>query len=456
MSKRRNRLVSIERFARHSNAQPSPTSAARLELLNETLKHAIAHSEFYRKRYGARAQRLSSLADLASLPFLQKDDIRDHLPQLLTAQQMPDFVQFTGGTLRSPTPLYRSWPEVDAWSERSELLQTVFPKRLKKLCLQLPVPLNGSELPVKGPRSFLVPFVLERDRERIDQLLLKSFDFDGYEKRISIVMSSLPRLKLLTLSLLESDTNWSQYAVRTVVTSGCYLSSRWRQLLTQAWNASVYHYYGLSEVPGSPALECGSCSGYHFDPMVVPEVVSLDTLQPISSGIGVLVLTALHPFVQLQPTIRYWTNDIVELVHCPDSDEPSVKFRGRVQQTIIHRFESGSRYLLFPTDVAEVLDSLPDAAIYPEPLSVGTHASEVGYSKWRASLSPGHGDATVYLEVELRYPPIVFPDRIPVIRERIETSIAQRNPDFAVLRESGKARIEIGFVGPNSLPAVIV
>jgi phenylacetate-coenzyme A ligase PaaK-like adenylate-forming protein len=144
----------------NSAIEGDATEAVRLTLLRETLAWAVSRSRFNQRHFGSEMPEIRTLRDLALLPFLTKADIRNETPDLVTSREMPDFVQFTGGTLNQPTPLYRTWNEVDAWSERSSLIRAVFPGNFKKLCLRLLVPMNGPDLPVRGLSSFPMAFVL--------------------------------------------------------------------------------------------------------------------------------------------------------------------------------------------------------------------------------------------------------------------------------------------------------
>ena len=90
-----------------------------LERLNATLQRA-AHAPYYRDRHGARGVGpLSSLADLAGLPFTTKADLRDHFPYGFLAVPLDDVVRLhsSSGTTGNPTVIYHTRADIEAWGD---------------------------------------------------------------------------------------------------------------------------------------------------------------------------------------------------------------------------------------------------------------------------------------------------------------------------------------------------
>jgi hypothetical protein len=227
--------------------------------------------------------------------------------------------------------------------------------------------------------------------------------------------------------------------------------------LEQAWNARLIDVFGLSEVSDGVAVPCERCAGHHVAPIAIPEVVSLKDRTPIERGTGVLVMTALYPFVQIQPFIRYYTDDIVEITSpCAATGEPGLRFRGRRSQSTVVDVDGELSCVLFPTDVVDVLDDLPEAAVEAETMVLGLRTRDVGYHKWRADTRPSVDAIALALHVELKFSPCLYRDRTRELCERIRSALVSRNPCCARLIDSGRLTFEVIAHEPGSLEKVIV
>ncbi|MBV8817913.1 MAG: hypothetical protein JO022_06125 [Acidobacteriaceae bacterium] len=101
---------------------------------------------------------------------------------------------------------------------------------------------------------------------------------------------------------------------RMAITFGFYVTSHLRERVRQTLGMQIIDRFSVSEVFGG-ATECEEDGWYSFDPLIIPEVVSLASGQPLTEGIGELVLTALYPFQECQPIVRYATGDLVQVTH---------------------------------------------------------------------------------------------------------------------------------------------
>ncbi len=428
----------------------------RQQFLQTTVEHAWQYSPFYRDLWGEVYPEVQTTEDLQGLPIIKKDTLQQNLDNMVTTKQMPDFIQFTGGTLSAPALRFRNFRECQTRSERNKILNQLSGKE-RKLYLHMINPMNGPELSVPGWPSIVVPLVLEKHFAQVDRLLRKEFEFEDHESRVSTIISGLDRLKMLTAFFLEQDTDFSQYNVTTIMSSAAYLTRRWRRIFEESWNARVVHYYGLSEVSEGRGIPCNHCGAYHCQPIAVPEVISLQDGKPVEQGIGVLVLTTLYPFVQLQPMIRYWTDDVVEIgSQCEQVNDLGFIFKGRRLQSIIEEIDGTTYFLLFPTDIVDILDELPEIAIEPESLIQGLKSQDVGYHKWSAGSRITKGLIELDLHIELKYSPFLYPDRSDYLRAYITRKLKERNKDFKNLMDSDRLKFSVLFHPPDSLNKVIV
>ena len=153
---------------------------------------------------------------------------------------------------------------------------------------------------------------------------------------------------------LRNDT-----ALRLAILGGEPLAAPMKEKLEEETGIDFYDIYGFAEVMAI-AGECTQREGLHiWVDSYLPEVVDLDTLQPLEPGIeGELVITTLTK--EAMPLIRYRTGDITKLLApepCPCGRTHSKigTVRGRVYDLI--RIQGCK---LLPRDVEEIIADIPD------------------------------------------------------------------------------------------------
>jgi phenylacetate-CoA ligase len=92
-------------------------AALQLERLQETLAWAIERVPFHRGRLAAA--RLSTLADLPTLPTMRKSDLREHYPFGLFAVPRAELARLhaSSGTKGKPTVVGYTAGDLDVWRE---------------------------------------------------------------------------------------------------------------------------------------------------------------------------------------------------------------------------------------------------------------------------------------------------------------------------------------------------
>jgi phenylacetate-CoA ligase len=123
-----------------------------------------------------------------------------------------------------------------------------------------------------------------------------------------------------------------------------------RARIEDLWGASVYDYYGLSDIFGSCAGMCEEKDGLHWaEDHILVEVLDPATLDPVAEGErGELVLTTLRKAAR--PMIRFRTGDIVSFTSAPcRCGRTSIRMRGvhgRLDDMLIIKGVN-----IFPSDV---------------------------------------------------------------------------------------------------------
>jgi hypothetical protein len=234
--------------------------------------------------------------------------------------------------------------------------------------------------------------------------LLRHHQDANVEERCSVLVGLERCLRAFTLDTLRIfPDGFPPTALRLVVSYSQYLTAAWRRTLEDTWGAPVVDRFGVSEIFGG-ASQCLSCGWYHFEPFVVPEVVGAHSGEVISTGQGLLALTALYPFQQAQPLVRYLTGDLVEVTQemsCRPGTT-AIKPLGRARYGVP---EPGSdRWLITPASVFEAVDAIREVARTPRFTGVSQihDPYAVGNPKYRSRWSKGEAALEVKVEVALR------------------------------------------------------
>jgi hypothetical protein len=185
---------------------------------------------------------------------------------------------------------------------------------------------------------------------------------------------------------------------------------------------------------------------------VVPEVVHPRTLQPIDRGVGVLLLTALYPFTQQMPLVRYFTGDLVEVVE-PASAPGGLQARylGRLTRSVIDASGADVQPLLLSGPLYETLEAVADLAITPRftDLAAGCGLELTGDLHYSVqSERPEDGDphaapSAIRLRLGLRYAPWMFADRVADLVQQLTRELWSLHPELETRCADGRLTLHI-------------
>jgi phenylacetate-coenzyme A ligase PaaK-like adenylate-forming protein len=446
-----------------SNLRPPSTGGERdglrNELIHETVSKACADSPFYRALYaqsGVDANQIRIVSDLRRLPIVTKEDLRVAGRAALCKphEMQVSHIQNTTGSTGQPFFVYRSLEETRFIHDFYRCLHAREPARggPAPIMLQLQFSHHGMSTPIPA-NIFVVPIAVNDDHliEHALLLLRKEFDMVGVARRASILSGSQTGIRLLTSYILEQEIDCGRdFGIKLVHVQGRYLTSRWRRVLEETWGAVVSDKYSLAEVFGG-ANWCPRCAGYHFEPNVVPEVVDFTGIETLERGTGVLVLTSLYPFVQLQPMIRYWTADVFT-VDPQGCDEPRFEFRGRINHALFNP-DDPRELLLTGVDVSEVLDAIPEIARTTRFRDVTgvRFVQATGRLLVRGCCRRANGAHHFVLRVEVAVPLWLFPEHQRRLGEAITEGLVARSKSLSALISSGRGTLRVEFVKPGTL-----
>jgi hypothetical protein len=240
--------------------------------------------------------------------------------------------------------------------------------------------------------------------------------------RIRVLGGTARQLKDLTLHMLRRFGDISGFGVKTLEVGREFLSPGWEARLRQWWRADIDVVYGFSELRMCNALRCQVCAHHHFPPSCVAEVVDPadpDRYVPLG-GRGSLLVTALHPYVEFEPRIRYRPGDLVQLASqpCPTWGEPGFLPLGRE----VHCLPvGGSGGFLTPADVISALGDLPQVAVSPRHLYPDADQRHHEAGSPRFTLMNGGAGPEVHLE--LRCDPQVWPQEAQAVADTARAAL---------------------------------
>jgi phenylacetate-coenzyme A ligase PaaK-like adenylate-forming protein len=403
----------------------------RLAKLAQTLAFARDQSPYYQSLIPpGNISPEESPEILRSLPVLDAaawDEIR---LQVRTNSMNGAVLGFTNGTTGRPKPFYSNPSELNAVVDDTE--------RDKRRCLNL-IGLNHGAAASIGFNSstMCVPLISPAYYDIAASIIARDGPaFEG--PPIQLLTGPLRYIKELTLYMLERHGRIDGFGIECIEVGRNMLSPRWEQRLGSWWGAEIVPTYGFSEIRTCSARRCPTCSYYHLAISGVGEVVEVtdsDSYVP-AGGRGALVVTAFHPYVQLEPRIRYRPGDVVELAPqaCPQWGELGFRPLGRENHCYV--IGSGSN-IITPADCFAILADLPEVAA-----SHDTHVVTGLDPRYHESGCPRFklecNDNAVELHVELRFDPRLW-DREA---KSIEMAISSRLHDelTVVLHGHGQLR----------------
>ena len=322
------------------------------------LTYVRERSPFYRdKLAGIRAE---TLADLPSLPFTTKDEIRESLAaepplgrHLAAPVERVRRIYSTSGTTGDPSYIAVTDADLAAWTEigaRSYAATGIARGQRAVLTYNSGPFVAGAVLDAWSRIGATVIPVGSGNTER----LVKAFQRLGAE-----ALGCTPSYALYLADWCrERDLEPRELGVRVLSVAGEPGGGEdaTRRAIEDAFGATVCEAMGIADASPSLWGECEDQAGMHFcgDPYVYPELIDPDGDEPLpfeDGAEGELVYTTL--IREAMPVLRFRSRDrvVVNAKPCPcGRGALRVRCIGRVDDLLIVRGVN-----LFPTAVREVV-----------------------------------------------------------------------------------------------------
>jgi len=334
-----------------------------LEGLRNTIAQA-ANSTYYNKVFaeqGITFDSIRSLADLQSLPFTTKNDLRTHYPFGFAAIPLQRCVRVhsSSGTTGNPTVVLHSQSDLDAWSEQVAR------------CMYM-VGLRDTDVfqNTSGYGMFTGGLGFQYGAERLGALTVPAaagnskrqikFIMDFGTTALHIIPSYATRLAEVFQELNMDPRRDTR--LRIFCMGAEPHSEEQRRRIEQLLGVKAYNCFGMSEMNGpGVAFECTEQNGLHiWEDYVIPEIIDPETLQPVPEGeLGELVLTTLKR--EAMPLIRYRTHDLTRFLPgdcpCGRTHRRIDRFKGRSDDMIILKGVN-----IFPVQIEKILMGFKELA----------------------------------------------------------------------------------------------
>lgn len=287
------------------------------ERLQSTLHNAYANIPHYSRAFdaaGVHPDDVTSLDDLARLPFLVKDDLREAYPFGMFAVPREDLVRVhaSSGTTGKPTVVGYTAADIDTWA-------TVMARSLFAAGGRPGDLLHNAY----GYGLFTGGLGAHYGGEKLGCTVVP-FGGGQTERQIQLITDFEPRLITVTpsycLNLIEEMERLGIDPAATSLQVGIFGAEPWtegmRTEIEGRLGIDAVDIYGLSEVIGpGVAQECVETKDglTIWEDHFYPEIIDPETGDVLPDGEeGELVITSLTK--QALPVIRYRTRDITTLL----------------------------------------------------------------------------------------------------------------------------------------------
>ena len=265
--------------------------------LRRLLFHAYDHSPFYRRRFdeaGILPTDLRSLHDLRWLPTLEKNEIQDHIQDMVASNWPKDdlIANQTGGSTGTPVSFYLHRDRYCARTAATLRHNTWAGwKRGDKVAVIWAAPRDRPHPSWRfRMRDWLLREPIWLDAASLTEATMLQFH-QTLAKYCPTIIQGYTRALVLYAQFLK-DRNLTAWHPRGLIATAEVLEDQDRILLEQVFGCPVFNRYGCREV-SVVASECSAHSGMHT--MAEGLYVEIETPQgPAQPGvIGSILVTDL-------------------------------------------------------------------------------------------------------------------------------------------------------------------
>ena len=341
------------------------TRAGIEKLQTSLLKSSLARvgrSRFYGEKFkktGFDPGSVSSLDDVARIPFTVKHDLRESYPYGLLCEPKEKLLRMhiSSGTTGQAVAVFYTKADVELWAD------------LLARCMYMAGARPGDTFQnLSGYGLFTGGLGFQYGAERLGMLTIPS-GAGNSKRQIQImrdfstkVIHIIPSFLLLLMGVMQEmkvDPK-NDLSLRMAFVGAEPYSQEVAKRLEDFYGIKVYNSYGLSEMNGpGVAFECPYQNGLHiWEDAYLVEIIDPNTLEPVPDGqYGELVMTTLKR--EAMPILRYRSRDLTRILPgtcaCGRVHKRIDRIQGRTDDMFIIKGVN-----VFPMQVEQVLMNIPE------------------------------------------------------------------------------------------------
>ncbi len=296
--------------------------ALQLERLKETVARVYQKVAPYRKKMddaGVKPSDIQTLSDLAKLPFVTKQDMRDNYPFGLFAVDRDSLVRIhaSSGTTGKPTVVGYTREDLNTWTEcvsRIACMGGASSHDTAQICFGYGMFTGalGLHYGLENIGAAIVPSSTGNSQKQI--MYMKDFETS------LLVATPSYALRLAEVAREMGIDPIKDLNVKIALVGSEMLTDAMREEMHKAWgrDIKITSNYGMSELMGPGVSgECLEEDGMHInEDFFIPEIINSQTGEVLPAGEkGELVITCIKK--EGLPLIRYRTKDITRLIYEP-------------------------------------------------------------------------------------------------------------------------------------------
>ena len=293
-----------------------------LERLQETVSRVYEKVAPYRKKMddaGVKPEDIKTLADLAKLPFVTKQDMRDNYPFGLFAVDRDSLVRIhaSSGTTGKPTVVGYTENDLKTWTEcvsRIACMGGATSHNIAQICFGYGMFTGalGLHYGLENIGAAIVPSSTGNSQKQIMYM-------QDFETSLLVATPSYA-LRLAEVANEMGVDPKKDLKVKIALVGSELLTDAMREEMHKVWGKDILitSNYGMSELMGPGVSgECLEHCGMHInEDYFIPEIIDPKTGEVLPAGeTGELVITCIKK--EGLPLIRYRTKDITKLYYEP-------------------------------------------------------------------------------------------------------------------------------------------
>lgn len=307
-------------WSKEETLSRSEIEKIQLERLIETVNRVYERVLPYREKMikaGVKPEDIKSLKDLAKLPFVTKQDLRDNYPFGLLAVDREDLIRVhaSSGTTGKPTVVAYTKNDLKTWTEcvsRIACMGGATPKDMAQICFGYGMFTGalGLHYGLENIGATIVPSSTGNSEKQI--MYMKDFETS------LLVATPSYALRLAEVANEMGVDPKKDLKVKIGLVGSELLTDAMRDEMHKVWGEDmlITSNYGMSELMGPGVSgECEYLCGMHInEDFFIPEIIDPETGEVLPEGEkGELVITCIKK--DALPLIRYRTKDITRLYY---------------------------------------------------------------------------------------------------------------------------------------------